>query len=287
MPTVVACPQCGKQLKVRDELLGKKLKCPCGGIVATAAPVQPGPPAVAPKPAPPPVPAEEPAPDIKARFRTWKYDTFTGSPALLVLDDEGMWAAVPKDQEAAEQLERDLADADSPEDVVPKGTTFIPYAHVKKVYCNLKHPGVTITYGQGEDESNQNVYLNKDDEREARMKDLHRLLGKRRFRYKKEELGRFKAILAPLGTLVLVVLLTAGLTALAWFVNQPTDGPVVVRMPIWAVVVTYTIGCLGPWSTAAFGGLLAVVLAVWAVIRFVDPPIEVTITPKPAAADEE
>ncbi|MCI0685227.1 MAG: zinc-ribbon domain-containing protein [Gemmataceae bacterium] len=39
MPILVAC-SCGKKLKVRDELVGKKVKCPaCGGVLEVAAPV--------------------------------------------------------------------------------------------------------------------------------------------------------------------------------------------------------------------------------------------------------
>jgi len=31
MPITVSCPKCSKQLRVRDELVGKKLRCPgCG-----------------------------------------------------------------------------------------------------------------------------------------------------------------------------------------------------------------------------------------------------------------
>ena len=37
MPLMVICEQCGKQLKVREEMLGKRLKCPACQNVFTAA----------------------------------------------------------------------------------------------------------------------------------------------------------------------------------------------------------------------------------------------------------
>ena len=43
MPTVVACPSCQKQLKVPDELLGRKVKCPgCKETFMAQAVTQPG-----------------------------------------------------------------------------------------------------------------------------------------------------------------------------------------------------------------------------------------------------
>src|SRR5262245_13481889 len=75
MPLTVTCPGCNAPLRVRDELVGKKVKCPrCAGVVQVprAAPVGASPAAAAPPPpaaAPPPVPHAEqvrPAPRAAA-----------------------------------------------------------------------------------------------------------------------------------------------------------------------------------------------------------------------------
>jgi predicted Zn finger-like uncharacterized protein len=63
--TVIACPECDKQLKVPDEVLGKKIRCKECGTTFTAKPVRtagkaaPNKPAAAPKPAKPAKPVED------------------------------------------------------------------------------------------------------------------------------------------------------------------------------------------------------------------------------------
>jgi predicted Zn finger-like uncharacterized protein len=63
MPTLITCPSCSRQLRVPDELLGRRVKCPSCGETFTAATDEPAPPAPAP---PPPVPPP-PAPPINER----------------------------------------------------------------------------------------------------------------------------------------------------------------------------------------------------------------------------
>jgi predicted Zn finger-like uncharacterized protein len=53
MPEIVNCPQCDRELRVPDELLGKKVKCPTCGEMFTAKVVEPS-------PASPPPPRPEP-----------------------------------------------------------------------------------------------------------------------------------------------------------------------------------------------------------------------------------
>src|SRR6266849_1934163 len=49
MAATFECPKCGRELKVPDELLGKKVKCPaCQAIFITAAEETPAPPPAAP-----------------------------------------------------------------------------------------------------------------------------------------------------------------------------------------------------------------------------------------------
>src|SRR5271165_879955 len=57
MPSVIVCPACRNSLRLPDELLGRKVRCPtCGeAFQSTAAPSMPSappPPAAAPPPAP-------------------------------------------------------------------------------------------------------------------------------------------------------------------------------------------------------------------------------------------
>jgi hypothetical protein len=64
MPEITSCPQCQRKLRIPDELMGKKVKCPGCGLNFTAAPeggapIQSG---YDPGPAPPPTPPGYPAP---------------------------------------------------------------------------------------------------------------------------------------------------------------------------------------------------------------------------------
>jgi predicted Zn finger-like uncharacterized protein len=54
MPEIVQCPECQRKLKVPENLLGKKVKCPTCGATFTAAGE------AAPEPAPAPAPARRP-----------------------------------------------------------------------------------------------------------------------------------------------------------------------------------------------------------------------------------
>jgi predicted Zn finger-like uncharacterized protein len=68
MPEIIGCPECSRKLRVPDDLLGKRVKCPTCGLTFTAE--LPGPPPAPPRPyeaeAPPP-PPKEPAPPVRRR----------------------------------------------------------------------------------------------------------------------------------------------------------------------------------------------------------------------------
>jgi predicted Zn finger-like uncharacterized protein len=63
MPILIECPNCHKQLRVQDTMVGKRVKCPsCATVVTATAPGGPPPAAPPPPPppaAPPPPPREE------------------------------------------------------------------------------------------------------------------------------------------------------------------------------------------------------------------------------------
>jgi hypothetical protein len=68
MPEIVQCPQCVRQLRVPDDLLGKKVKCPTcrRNFVAEAAPVPESAPVFAPPRPVPPRPRPSPPADDAA-----------------------------------------------------------------------------------------------------------------------------------------------------------------------------------------------------------------------------
>jgi hypothetical protein len=66
MPEIIACPDCGRKLRVPDDLLGRKVKCPGCGVNFTASVVGGG--------APPPIPQSVAAAPRSAGRRDDRYD---------------------------------------------------------------------------------------------------------------------------------------------------------------------------------------------------------------------
>ena len=65
MPNTIHCPSCGRELRVPDELIGKKVKCPACATTFTASVA--GPEAAPPSPGPEPGYEETPAPTRRPR----------------------------------------------------------------------------------------------------------------------------------------------------------------------------------------------------------------------------
>src|SRR5215510_12255854 len=96
MPIQVAC-SCGKKLHVRDELAGKKIRCPvCGGVLAVDAAT----PAASKSPPVPAGPTAPPAvPDQAVRETNDRQTTLPSywdcqrdfTQGLLVFTDDALW----------------------------------------------------------------------------------------------------------------------------------------------------------------------------------------------------
>src|SRR5713101_5732878 len=103
MATIVDCPSCSRKLRVPDELLGKKVKCPtCSGTfdaVAESAPVQP--PLREPSRMPRPAPASDnPPPLVPSRGADATPLAGSGNPNLE-LPNEGRARSGPDDTSPA------------------------------------------------------------------------------------------------------------------------------------------------------------------------------------------
>ncbi|OAI41045.1 hypothetical protein AYO40_03945 [Planctomycetaceae bacterium SCGC AG-212-D15] len=65
MAEIVSCPSCQRQLRVPEQLLNQRVKCPsCGTLFDASSPAPPEPATVASVPPPPPPPPPEPAPVV-------------------------------------------------------------------------------------------------------------------------------------------------------------------------------------------------------------------------------
>jgi predicted Zn finger-like uncharacterized protein len=130
MPTIVSCPECQKKHRVKDEMLGKRLKCPdCKhifvaqaddgeeGITAAPAPKKAGP---APKPRRP-VPTEEEDEEEETEERQ---------------EDE-------TDEEEEDEDEQE-EDEDEEEEIIP--TKWQPWTREEKVTWRTVRKGVSFVY---------------------------------------------------------------------------------------------------------------------------------------------
>ena len=306
MPTLVTC-SCGKKLNVRDELVGKKVKCPaCGGILEVAAALvaeeiveveetparKPAPPRK-----PPPVPAGSapsgPPPRAKEGPRPKEEDeadapaarndlgifrcTGSGQSRLLCLTDEGAFFA-DADKKTMKRIEADLADGESPQDAFGDDPAFIPWGAVTKIDSNLKHHDFQITFKHASDDDASQTFRFEDKrDRTDALKWMRDHLTPE-FTYKRRELTRLQATYSPLITIGILVLVFGFLVWLAWGLQQPREGGGRVR-GLAGIIIAYTVGWLGPLWTGVLGGVCVLGCVAWMAVRIADPPIEVTIIP--------
>ena len=273
MSTVVACPQCGKSLKVRDELVGKKLKCPCGSIVSTPAPAVPA-------AAPAPVQASTPPPVPQDRYPRWE-TIFLGTKNMLVFDDDSAWHANLTDEEherVTHRLENGAAQKDALEGVADR--TQVRFDRITNVLYEEQDRRLDVTYDLSDGSATVGWNMEDVAQRDAVFEALRGRLGPR-FRYERRRLGRIEAGLMPLIALCIVALATAALVGLAWGLNQLPGGAVVTRGPIWAFVLmiaAYTIGCMGPSGNGVLGGVVMLACVAWIAVRVANPPVQITLT---------
>lgn len=77
MPETIHCPECGRQLRVPDELMGKRVKCPsCGSSFGAAAAVQDA--GEPPEPAPAPPRPRRPSPPLEDELEEAPEEEYEG-----------------------------------------------------------------------------------------------------------------------------------------------------------------------------------------------------------------
>ena len=88
-----------------------------------------------------------------------------------------------------------------------------------------------------------------------------------------------QASFSPLIALAINIAIFAVFVYLAWALNDPNQGGGRVR-GLGGVIVAYTVGWLGPLWTGVVGGVIAIIIVAWMVLRIADPPIEVKLVPE-------
>jgi hypothetical protein len=300
MPLLVTC-SCGRKLSVRDDLIGRKVKCPsCGGVIQVesgvaeiapvSAPVKPPP--VPRGPAlPPPMPqAAATGIDDKGTTAAYWECKRDFSNGLLVVTDDALWFGKLKDKEL-KRAKKLLDDGESPEEVLDEeaAKTCLEFANIREIKFNKRLAQMMVEYPGAEDTETSTFHFNEHADRDAAFKDIRRRVGSE-WQYERRDLNRFQATFAPL----LVIAALAGIFAffvfIAWAFQQPPaegGGPRVVRTTIWGLIVAYTVGWLGPLWTGIVGGLCIMLTLVWMAFRIITPPIEISLKAPPAEPKED
>ena len=311
MPLNLTCG-CGKKLKVRDELAGKKVKCPCGKILVVPVPVtdepeeiveaieedkapgKPKPTAKQPTPAwasgkkkTPPAQVEDDADDEQEdeEAKPTPFWAFPGtmSTEVLALADDGVWFVSLKG-DALKKTKKLLGQGDHPEEVMGKDATCVAWVSVVSIYCNKKLNGFTIHYTNGDDSVFKDLKPADKKTRDRILDEIAAYL-KPEWRMTTTKLTAVTATLLPGGCITVDLILTG---ILAWVSTLVEDIEVHNRFGLKTTRglggVINMLGDLGPLWIGVIGLGIAILLTIWLLIRIINPPIEVTITRVPAEA---
>jgi phage FluMu protein Com len=294
VPLTIRCT-CGKRLRVKEELAGKRVKCPeCGTTVSVPvpeeetvieAPEEPRPEPRRPRPRKPDEetvvderpPASAPEPEQSAPL--WFSKGFRNS--VLALGADAVYLA-SLDDEQLKQATRALKKGEPVEEVLAEPETVIPYADIKKVQSNLRLAYLDIHW-QAEDaaEPTETTYFAEDaDERDQILDALGERLGPD-WKFTTEQLGRLRASVPPVTCLVLF-----GFIAFCFFMvaagNDSGSGSRTVRTNWLGAILIAIYNFLGPTVATIIVGLIALLCVVWLVAVLVKPPILGTWSPRPA-----
>lgn len=317
MPLLVECT-CGKKLKVRDELAGKKVKCPgCGGIVTAPAPepelVEPiddePVTAVAPQTErrtskgngdtystdvsaePPPIPRKKPRPaelddedeDAKKEEGAPHW-VFPGafSSEIMALGREGIWFVSLKG-EALDKATDLLKNGNPSFLVLGEKSYYLPWPEIGSITCNRKLNGFTITYTH-ESETTSKVMTPADMEaRDDIMDAIKDFLHPDVTKTVKKHTA-ITAMVAPIICICVTFAITLGIAILTLFLSGDWEGR--GRGALVAALFNL-LAWLGPLGTCGIGGLIGAFMVVWMVVRMADPPIEVTLKPTAPKLEDE
>lgn len=290
MPLAVQC-SCGKKMKVRDELAGKRVKCPgCGGVVKVSAAVEEADDVpVKVKSSPPPRVKEEPAPKVKTpppltdeetpakkSYPSWRCKS--GSPfGLLALGDDGFYFGKFEKEKHVDFAEEELSEGEPPEEALGENVVPVRFEVITLIESNKHHPTMTVHFQGPEDAVTEDFVFEEKKDRDRAFKALREQL-EPEWKYTREDYTPLKATVAPLITIGVLLVLTLGLAWLAHWLSTWTGS---ARVPAWAAFLYHALMFLGPLGIAVIGGVFVLLCVWWLVVRVMKPPIMLRLTPPP------
>ncbi len=294
MPILLSCG-CGKKLRVKDELAGKRVKCPdCAKVLLVPAAELPEPdeeilevaaPARQAAPSrkgPPPLEVNE-TPQRRARAADSPTSFWVNSGELLALSDAALCLA-SLDDEKMQAAQEALARGDSAETVLGDSATVIPFDGMKKVESNLHNKSIQVWWRTSGAFSDDDKVIDCAD-KESRDEIMKALRGRLGPNWKREviEYSRLRASLEPL-----LIIGVFGFATFCFYMAgaHPEDdksggGTKTVRTNFIGVIFVWVYNLLGPIGVVVLGGSIVALGVAWLVARLLKPPIMLTLTPSP------
>jgi hypothetical protein len=296
MAVIVSC-QCGKKLRVKEELAGKRVRCPgCAAVVMVPAADEPvevekerARPAAPPQraaraPARPEPEEDDEAPRGEAEEGDEARSFWTQGGKLLALSDEAIYVA-RLDEKQMRKARAALKQGTPVAEVLEEPDTVIPFEAVKKVEGNLYHEFIEVTWREAKasEDTETTIWSDTKEDRDEFVAELRQRLGPD-WKREVKEFGRLRAAVAPL---IVVGFFSFGTFCFYMAGAHPEDdksgsGGKTVRTNIIGAIFVWVYNLLGPIAVAVLGGLCILAGVAWLVARLIKPPIMLTLTPKEA-----
>jgi hypothetical protein len=282
MPIVVAC-SCGKQLRVKDELAGKRIKCPaCTAVVAIPLPARGAPAASRPAPAgagnhPRPV-SRRPDGEREPAAAYWA-DPHALGGKIFALGEEALLVADVGDEDDFKQVREALEGGSPVEEVLTKPDNVIPYEEMHKVESNLHHSFIDVTWQAPEDKetTETNLLCGSKEARDEMMAALERRLGWKR---QVIEYSRLRASWQPLVVIGIFGFITVCMVLAALHPESDQGGTKVVRTNWIGAIFVWVFNIFGPVGVALLGTPFVLAGVIWLVMRMIRPPLMLTLAPR-------
>lgn len=311
MSLLIECV-CGKKLKVRDELAGKKVKCPgCGKTLVAPTPAMEEPPELLEmlEEDKPPITLARPnvtssSTDVQRPSVPWDgkkksassskdegedkpapFWVFAGtlSSEVMALAAEGIYFSARKG-DALNRAEKLLKNGAHAAQALGEKATYIPWEWIMSIESNQRLRGFTIHYNTGEELLSKSLTPADHATRDDLFKAMTAFLAPAWVMTTTQHTA-VTATFLPLFLIAIVLTLTG---VLAWISSLVEDGPVVVNRWIGGKAWTGLGGIynrlqeLGPMWDSVIGLIVAALLAIWLIVRVITPPIDMSIHPGPA-----
>jgi len=276
MSIIVPC-SCGKKLRIKDQLAGKRIKCPgCGTALSAPAVMNEEPEA----------PSHELAGTGAKAKDACKHEGepfFWGDPnavggQIIALSDDCLYMA-ELDEKEFKRAQAALGKRAPVGEVLDEAKVIIPFDLMHQVQSNLHHRFIDVTWqGRKEKEKTETNLLCAD--QDARDAILDALQGRLGWRRQVVEYTRLRAVWPPLVLIVLMGFITlCGVLAAS---HPETDGGTKVVRTNWlGAIFAWTFNFFGPVGMALLGTPFMLGGVIWLVMRLINPPLMLTLTPRP------